>query len=882
MRKPVYYLKEMELVHFQKKMSKVMRLKIRIGMFALLNIFFLTALFSQKNVTIKGVITDAETGETLPFATVVYVGNESVGTTTDFDGIYEFTSKWGTDSIEAAFVGYEPQTVAIDKSQKSHTINFQLTTNSVTLVTAQVKAKKKRYRRKDNPAVTLMKKVIKNKDKNRLEGQAHAEYEKYEKVELAINDITEEYKQKKIFKKLQFLFDYVDTSEVNGKPFLPIYIKETASKIYYQKSPRKEKEYQEGVKISGLDDYLINENLSKLTEYLYQDIDIYSNNVFLFGKSFISPLSSAIGNAFYRYYIIDTIQYNGMEVIDLAFLPNNKQDIGFKGNLYITNDSSHAVVKAELGLTKDANLNWINDLLLVQEFTPHEDFYILNKDKITADFALLSNSRGFFGSRAVQYRNHVFEKPQDPSIYDGVTKIVISSDAKKRTEDFWATARHSPLTIKEKRVYELVDTLQTVSAFKNALNIVSTLTSGYWQFDKVELGPVGAFYSFNEVEGFRLRIGGSTTTNFNPKLQLEGYVAYGFGDNEFKYAGSILYSFNENYKESPRHYLSASYQHETNFAGQQLKFVSEDNFFLSFKRGNTSRLLFVDAFKLNYLRETGRDWTFGLNFKLEEQSPLGSLNFDRFDPENPGIPIQSAINTTELEGTIRWAPNEKFVQGRNLKFSIFNQYPIFNLKYAQGFNGVFGGDFSYQRLTLDVFKRFYLSPIGITDVSIEGGKVWGDGIPYFNLLIPRGNQTFAYQDEAFNLLNFLEFTSDAFVSWDVQHFFNGFIFNKIPLLKKLKLREVITFKGVYGSLRDANNPNLNPDLIQFTRDENGQAETFTLDERPYLEGSVGVSNIFKVGRVDLVQRFNYLDNPNVPQLFGVRGLGIRFQIKFEF
>lgn len=858
-----------------------MKLITKIGLLALYQLLFITTIFSQKDLMIKGTITDAQTGETLPFATVVYVGNESVGTTTDFDGQYEFSSKWGTDSIQAAFIGYEPKTVAIDKSRKSQVIDFQLTTNSFTLVTAEVKAKKERYRRKDNPAVALMKKVIKNKDKNRLEGQEHAAYEKYEKMELAINNITEEYKQKKIFKKFQFLFDFVDTSEVNGKPYLPVYIKETASKVYYQKSPNKEKEYQEGVKVSGMDDYLLTDNLSTLTDYLYQDIDIYNNNVLLFGKSFISPLSSAIGNAFYRYYIIDTIQYNGIEVIDLAFIPNNKQDIGFKGNLYITNDDSYAVVKADLGLTKQANINWVNDLQLIQEFEKYEDFWILNKDKIVADFSLLSQSRGFFGTRSVQYRNHVFNQPKAASIYDGSANVIVLAGAKARDDNFWSTARHEPLSIKEKRIYKLVDTLQTVPAFKNTLNIISTLTSGYWQFEKVELGPVGAFYSFNDVEGFRLRVGGGTTVKFNPKIQLEGYVAYGFKDERLKYAGSVLYSFNDKYRENPRHFLRASYQHETNFAGQRLQFVSEDNFFLSFKRGNTSRMLFADSYKLNYLRETGRDWAFGLNFKNEQQAPLGSISFDRFDPENLNM-IRTNITTTELEGTIRWAPNEQFVQGHSRRVPIFNKYPVFNLRFAQGFNGVLGGDFNYQRLTLDVFKRFHLSPIGMTDVLIEGGKIWGDGLPYFSLLIPRGNQTFAYQDAAFNMMNFLEFTNDAYVSWNIQHYFNGFIFNKIPLFKKLKLREVITFKGVWGSLRDANNPNLSPELIQFTRDVNGAQETFTLDEKPYMEASVGVTNIFKVGRIDLVKRLNYLDNPNVPTLFGSKGLGIRFMVKFEF
>lgn len=847
-----------------------------------LSLVLLTSLLAQKDIQIKGKITDAQTGEPLPFATVVYLGNESVGTTTDFDGLFNLSSKWGTDSIQASFVGYQPKTVVIDKSKKTQTVNFSLESDHIVLVAAEVKAKKERYRRKNNPAVELMKKVVANKDNNRLEGQSYAEYEKYEKMELAINNITEEFKQKKFLRKFQFLFDYVDTSEVNGKPYLPIYIKETASKVYYKKSPQREKEYQEGVKVSGMEDYLLTDNLSTLTDYLYQDIDIYNNNILLFGKSFISPLSSAVGNAFYRFYIIDTIQYKGLEVIDLAFMPNNKQDIGFKGSLYIMNDGSYAVVKAELGLTKQANINWVNDLKLIQEFEPYDDFWILNKDKIVADFALIKQSRGFFGSRTVQYRNHAFNQPRGDALYSGATNVVAVRGSDRRSDQYWQSARHEPLTTKEQGIYEMVDTLQTVPAFKNAMNIVSTVVSGYWRFNDVEIGPVGAFYSFNDVEGFRLRFGGGTTVGFHPKIHLEGYAAYGFKDHRWKYAGSILYSFREKYRDNPRHFIKASYQHETSFAGQNLQFVVEDNFFLSFKRGNTSRMLFVDAFKLDYGLETRNDLSFGLNFKHERQSPLGSLNFDRFDPENPTASLNNDITTTELQATLRWAPNEKFVQGHDYRVPIYNNYPVFNVRFAQGFKGVFGGDFNYQRLTVDVFKRFYLSPIGMTDILVEGGKVWGSGIPYFSLLVPRGNQTFAYQDAAFNMMNFLEFTNDSYVSWNMQHFFNGFIFNKIPLLRKLKLREVITFKGVWGNLSDGNNPNLNPDLIQFTHSADGQAETFTLSSKPYMEASAGIMNIFKFGRIDLVKRLNYLENPNVPEMFGVKGLGIRFMVKFEF
>lgn len=840
------------------------------------------ALFGQTQQFIKGRITDATTGEGLPFATVSYVGNESVGTTTDFDGFFELSTNEGTDSIQAAFLGYQAQTVAISKISQNQTINFVLTEEQFTLVTAEVKAKKVRYRRKDNPAVELIKKVMVHKNKNRLEGQDYAEYDQYEKVELGINNVNEDYQKKKIFKKVQFLFDYVDTSEINGAPYLPIYLKETASKVYYQKAPQKEKQYVEGVKTSGSDAFLLTQNISTLTNYLYQDIDVYNNNIWLFGKSFISPLNTNVGNAFYRYYILDTMAYNGIEVINLAFMPNNKQDIGFEGNLYITNDENYALVKANLGLTSKANINWVNNLQLCQEFKPYENFWILSKDEILADFTLMEGADGFSGSRKVQYQHHQFNQPKPATFYSGKTNTITSENAQKRAPDFWETARQEPLTVQEQRIYKMIDTLQTVSAFKNTLNVISTLTSGYWKFDKVELGPVGAFYSFNDVEGFRLRLGGGTTMNFNPKIKLEGYAAYGVKDEELKYAGSILYSFNERYQDNPKHYLKASYQHETSFAGQDLKFVVEDNFFLSFKRGNTARMLMLDAAKLNYRLETRMDWAFGLNFTHQKQAPLGSISFDTFDPENLNPQLRTDITTTELEGVIRWAPNEQYVQGHSRKIPIYNKYPVFNLRYAQGFKDVLGGEFDYQRVSIDVFKRFYFSPIGMTDVFLEAGKIWGDGIPYFSLLIPRGNQTFAYQDAAFNMMNFLEFTNDQFVSWNIQHYFNGFIFNRIPLFRRLKWREVITFKGVWGSLRDANNPNLDPSLIQFTTSPNGGLETFTLSDKPYMEVSAGIANIFKFGRIDLVKRLNYLNQPNVPTMFGTKGLGIRFMVKFEF
>lgn len=840
-------------------------------------------LMSQNHLTISGTITDANTGEPLPFATVVFVGNESVGTTSDFDGSYLLESKWGTDSIEVSFVGYELKRVAIQRKQKRQIINFQLKDAGLTLITAEVKAKKQRYRRKNNPAVALMKQVIANKDKNRIQSQDFYEYDKYEKMELSLNNITDEFRQKKQFKNFQFLFNYVDTSQLNGKPYLPMYIRETASNVYYRKNPQREKEFRNGIKVTEFDNWISTDNMALLTDRLYQKIDIYDNNIYMMSQNFVSPLSDFAGNAFYRYYILDTISYNNRAVINLAFMPANKRDIGFKGNLYILNDSTHAVAKAVFSITKEANLNWVNDMQLVQEFEPRDSFWILTKDEIIIDFALSKKSNGLFGKRSVHYDNHVFNRERDKSVYAGTVNVIDADDVYNKGDAFWKAARLEPLSIKEKGIYEMTDSLQQMPAFKRVMNVFSVLITGFWNFDKLKLGPVGAFYSFNEVEGFRLRFGGATTTLFDPRLQLEGYLAYGFRDQKFKYGGAVLYSFNNDFKKYPQHHLQLSYQQETNFVGQKLDFVTEDNFLLSFKRGDVSKMLFLENFKVEYLYETNQDIALTLKFNRQQQTPLGSLRFNYFPPQDAeNILSLNHLKISEFSAKLRWAPNQQFIRGHNSRSPIYNRYPIMTVAYSLGAKGVLGGAYGYHKLEAEIFKRFHYPFLGMTNVVIEGGKVWSKGLPYYLLFIPKANQTFSYKHRSYNLMNYLEFTSDAYLGWNVEHHFNGFFFNKIPLLKKLNLREVISFKGVWGSLSDQNNPNKNRELIQFIQNEAGQTETFTLDRLPYMEASVGILNIFKVARIDVVKRLNYLDAPNVPVMFGSKGLGIRMKVGFSF
>ncbi len=835
--------------------------------------------FAQAYRQITGKVIDASTKEPLPFATIVFTGSEAVGTTTDFEGKYMLESKWGTDSLQASFLGYKLQTKAIGHNLKKQTIDFELQPESENLNTVVVSVKKSRYKRKHNPAVELIKNVMARKDENRMQGQGYFEYEKYEKTEFSLNNITDKFRKKKFLKKFQFLFDYVDTSEVNGKPYLPFYIREVASKVYYRKKPKSEKEYRQGINMTGMEEWLDNESLTMLNDMLYQQVDIYENNIFLFNQSFIGPLNEAVGNLFYRYYILDTIQYKGMEVIDLGFMPADKQDLGFKGHLYILNDSSYAVARAGFSFAKQINLNWINDLQLVQEFEKKDSFWILSKDQIVTDFAFSKKGMGIFGKRTVMYRGHIFNKRREPSIYDGADKTIEESRTNTRDTAFWNKARHEPLTEKEEGIYNMVDTLKHVRAFRNMMGIVSLAVSGYLNVGNFDIGSFGTFYSFNEVEGFRLKFGGTTTPGLFPKVQIEGFGAYGFRDRQWKYGMALSYSFRENFRQTPRHYLRFSYLHETNFVGQKFDFVQEETFFLSFKRGDASKMLFINAFELNYFYELPSDLLFKFSIKNQKHRPIGSLRFDYFTPEPQAL---EQLKITEFQAHIRWAPNEKYVQGKNFRHPVFGRNPIFNFKYAYGIKGPMGGQYNYHKFEFDAFKRIYVPPFGYTNAIVEAGKIWGKGIPYYLLLLPRGNQTFSYKRRNFNMMNYLEFANDAYLTWNIEHFLGGYFFNKVPLLKKLKLREVFTFKGVWGSLNAGNNPAENPGLVQFLAYTDGSPQTYTLRSKPYMEASAGIANIFKVVRVDLVKRLNYLDNPLVPQMFGVKGLGLRLKAGFDF
>ncbi len=838
------------------------------GILAIL-LLFTPALQAQKVINISGKVIDAHTKRPLPFVNVVFVG-KNIGSITDYKGEYSIETKWASDKLQAQFMGYQKQIKPVS-SERNQVINFKLTPESFNIKEVKVAAKRLKYRNKGNPAVELIKKVIKNKDINRNESQDFYQYDKDNTVAFALNNIDEKFMKKKAFRKYQFIFKYVDTSELNGKPYLPVFLKETLSKVYYRKSPKAQKEYVIGTKMTGFPSFIDKHGVSSLVDQLFQNIDIYDNTIMLLTDQFVSPISIIAPNI-YKFRIIDTLDVNGYNCINLAFQPRNKADFAFGGNLYITNDGKYAVIKVKMRVPNGINLNFVNDLQIVQEFKyVNNKVWMLSRNQIIVDFNITKNGIGMFGKKTDFYNNYVFNQKQNDSVYSGDENTVVDPEAANRTNQFWAKNRLLHLSREEKDTYIMMDSIQQVPAFKSAMNIAMLMLEGYWNFGKVDVGPVNTFYSFNSVEGLRLRVAARTSLKFSKRFRMDGNITYGFKDKKYKYAASALWSLNKkSLNDRPDQTISVTYQNETNFPGMEMLLVNEDNFLLSFKRGVADKILYYKLFKIEYYRNWGNGISTTFDIKHLEQKPGGNWQFNSQD-----YPLDQLISS-DVSATIRFAPNEKYYQSMDYKVPIITRYPIFQLNYIQGFKNIFNSNFSYSKLSVGVFKRLYLGIFGYIDSDVEAGEVFGSKIPYPLLYLHRANQTYSYQLYSYNMMNFLEFVSDKYASYYGDYHLNGFLFNKIPLIKHLKLRGIVSFKALFGELSDKNNPEKTQGLMNFPTDAEGNPTTFTLKGKPYMEASVGIGNIFKVFRVDLVRRLTYLDNPHVSK-YGIRA---RFKIDF--
>lgn len=842
------------------------------------SLFIITLLLATysyaQDMQLRGRVMDVDTKEALSFVTIAVIGGQQ-STYTDDEGNFNLVVPSVTSKIRISYVGYENQEFLYNQIKSP----MQVMLKSENLIEEVVIRKPKlKYSNKDNPAVELIRQVVAHRDSNRMKGQDYVEYEQYEKISLGLSNLSAKFKNKKAFKNYQFLFQQDDSAKTADMYILPAFIEEKVSKVYYRHDPSKSKQYILAEQKAEFDPKFVdNDGLTMYFNNLYENIDIYDSNIPLLTNRFLSPIANS-APTFYRYYITDTIKTAGPWLVELSFFPRNKTDFLFTGKLYITLDGQYAVQSAQMTVSKDINLNFVRNLNIELAFDrDNQNKYFLNKSSLGIDFALSKKGQGIRGSRIVHYKDYINGKVRPDSIYAGepIAKAPAAMKSKD-TESYWASLRHEPLSQAEQIIYHNIDTLQSIPSFRRIMDISSLLISGYKQAGPVEVGPVNTFYSYNPVEGFRLRVGGRTTETFSKKFYAEAYGAYGFLDQKWKYFLSGTYALNsKSVYKFPQHYIRASVQRDTKIPGQNLDFVQEDNILLSIKRGENESYLYNDIYRLEYKAEFENHLTVSGGLSKWKQQPAGILRYQTTQEDGSTRFIRE-LNTTEASVGLRYAPNEEFYQGKLYRTPIFNKYPIFTLNYTAGIKGFMEGEYNYHNFNAGIFKRFYLSQLGIADVNVEGTYILGDQIPFPLLTIHRANQSYAYQLQSYNLMNFMEFVSDHHVALNVQYYMNGFILNKIPSLKRLQLREVFSFKAIYGGLREENNPTYNPQLFAWQTNSNKETSSFGFGTEPYMEASVGLANIFKFLRVDVVKRLNYLDQPNVSEW------GLRARFKFDF
>jgi Family of unknown function (DUF5686)/CarboxypepD_reg-like domain len=824
----------------------------------------------SQTALIRGMVRDSLTRAPLSNASIS-IRRQAGGTRTNTEGRFSIPTEKPEADLIVTIVGYNSYSIHLD-SIPAEPIVIELTQRYRELSKVTIRTKKQKYRNKGNPAVDLIRNVINNKDKNRMESYSYASYDKYEKLQVSVDKISKKITQSKLIKPYHFLFENADTTKLEGRILSPVYLEETYSQNYYRKDPEKNKSVIIGRHKVDFGEFFDMNGISQYLNRLYQDFNVYDNNISIFTNLFLSPIAD-MGPTFYMYFIDDTVTVDTQKLVKLSFRPRNPNDLLFRGTMWITLDGNYAIQKLRLLVSKSINFNFVREMKIDQDFTKQDDGrYLLTKSDVLGDFGITKNGTGMFGERVVSFQKFMTGQPIPDSVFKG-PPVVTTDSATIQGDSFWVAYRPDTLTRAESKVYANVDSLRNMKSFRRLMDWGTLLLAGYKQAGPFEIGPASTFYSFNPVEGFRLRFGGRTTTKLSTRFYSEAYGAYGFKDQKWKYFLGGTYSLNNKSIYSyPLNFIRASYQHDTKIPGQELQFVQEDNFLLSFKRGNNDKWLYNDIFRLQYKREFGDHLSYDLGLKYWKQSPAGSIAYVKtLGSISDSL---SSITTGEASVELRWASHEQFYIGKLYRVPIINKYPIFDFRYIAGVKGLFGGEYNYHNFDLNIYKRFFVGPLGYSDITFEGGYIIGK-IPFPLAEIHHANQTYAYQLASFNLMNFLEFVSDHYVSFDIDHYFNGFFFNKMPLLKKLKWREVIEAKILVGGLRSENNPDKTPDQMKFPL-TNGKIETFSLTNEPYIEAGFAIANIFKLIRVDFIKRFTYLNDPEIPLY------GIRLRTKFDF
>ena len=821
------------------------------------------AVFAQKTV-VTGKVTDAETGDGVPFANVYFDGT-TIGTSTDFDGFYKIETDKATDSLVVSYVSYQTRKKAVKKGVTQN-IDYQLVSAEETLKAIIITSGKR-----ENPAWEYLRGVLDHKPENDKRRLSAYEYDSYSKVELDVDNISDKFKEKKLVKQIIGVVDSVESlAGEDGKPILPLFISETVSKYYFRDNPKKVKEVIEKTRIKGVgvDDGSI---VSQLVGSSFQDYNFYESWIQIAGKDFVSPISES-WRLFYDYELQDRSEIDDIWCYRIDFQPKRKEDLAFTGTMWITDDSTFALKRIDVTVPKTANLNFIEKIKIQQDLKRIEDgknredktketAWIPVKTRILVDVGQINDQwAGMLLKSYSSAENIVINKPKDLKFYKDA--IVVDEEANNSTDKFWQENRHDSLTVSEQTVYAMIDTISNLPMVKSYIEIADLLINGYKDIGKVDIGALLSFYSNNTIEGHRVFFNVRTNADFSKKIQLSTGIGYGFADEKWKYRGKIRYIPTRH----PWTVLSISHQYDL----QQVAlfnedFRSSDNYlFLAFSRwGN------LDRNRPFYHRQTSVDFqtdivkglTSKITYRTQDYEPL--FAFELFDPSDLETRRRN-FTVSEVMAEIRIGFRERYINGDLNRAVITSNYPVFKFRYIRGLGNFLGGDLEYHKFSTRLEHSFRLGIFGRTDYFLSAGFT-PSTLPYPLLESHLGNETPFYNQLSFNLMNYFEFVSDKYASINLVHDFNGFLLNRIPLMRRLKWRSFVEGNMLVGNVSQKN-----IDLIpDFDQEGNLIPKFGSLGATPYAEVSYGISNIFRFVRVQAVHRLTYLDKDDVSK-WGIR------------
>ncbi len=847
--------------------------------------------------TISGQIVDAKTGEPIPFASAQYLGH-GVGVASDVDGNFSIARHNGWQ-LTFTSVGYVAHTVQVNSGIKS-VLKIALKTDNRMLKEVTIKTKRGRYSRKNNPAVEMMRKVIAAKKQTDLNNRDYYQYNKYQKLTLALNNFKPEVLDSPKYKKKQWLIDQIEACPYNNKLILPVSVDETVSQKIYRKKPHDEKTIIKGINTQGINDlFQTGDILNTVMKDVFTDVNIYDDQIRMLQYPFTSPIGKdAIG--FYRYYIEDTLMVDKDLCYHLHFLPNNQQDFGFRGDLYILADSSWQVKRCEMTIPKKSDVNFVENMQVVQEFTQLPDGeWVLSVDDMFTELKLASFLNEFAVIRNTRLTDYAFDE-LPKQLFKGSKKEVKDVNAMMRSDEFWNQYRQVELTKAESGMGDFISNLQNVKGFKYIIFGLKALVENFVETgtkkhpSKVDIGPINTMVTSNFIDGIRTRLSAQSTANLDSNLFFRGYVARGWDSKKWYYKGDVIWSFNKKEylpREFPQRTLTFSSTYDVMSPSDKFMHTDKDNVFTAFKWSKVDKMMFYNRQSLTFERE--EDWGFRttLSMKLEENEAAGNLYFiplsslsspassasfsSQAIQPGPARAASQKIRTTELRAELRFAPGETFINTKQRRLPINLDAPVFTVSHTLGLKDVLGGQYSYNYTEGSIYKRFWLKSWGKMDFNIKGGIQW-EKVPFPLLIMPETNLSYIVQDYTFEAINNMEFPTDRFLSGQVNWDMNGKILNRIPLLRKLKWREWIGFRVLWGELSDKNNPykdhNIgNPILMYFPEG------SYVIDpKRPYMELSLGLHNIFKIIHVEYIRRLNYNELPTAHKH------GIRFMVRATF